>query len=475
MADGRRKRYSLNVVVSPSPSERRFSGMDFTEASGTSPWNSPFGGGSTESFHFDKSNRNSRHSFYRTLSSSNSLSGGSVYRNSSVGLGLSSSAYMNDVMCSRESLSMSVIESNAANIKVLFIGDAGVGKTAMILNYCRELPTRAQWEHIIGLSPTPNRAGSSNRSGRNQMVRRSLTARAYERKSDIMQEQRKRYSSTDYDDYKENDFMAQRDFKIVKDVESESSSLNYDPEELIVDTKTTIGVDIKTNIINIDNRIFNCILWDTAGQERYRNAIMPSLYKKSNAIILSYDITDKCSFKNSYEHWLVEAMGHFAARDYEKARFYFIGNKTDLYKQREVTHEDVIAAIEEIESRYGLVIAGNFEVTCKNFDSLNEAMNNITVDLVNNGCYEEKAEQELEGTAVLEEDEEMKESTTLNEQYDDEVVSTSNDEDSGEDSDGSLEPVIRKRTTAKTRIIDISKPKNQPNILDTSHKVSCCT
>ena len=121
------------------------------------------------------------------------------------------------------------------------------------------------------------------------------------------------------------------------------------------------------------------------------------------------------------------------------------------------------------------MIAGNFEVTCKNFDSLNEAMNNITVDLVNNGCYEEKAEQELEGTAVLEEDEEMKESTTLNEQYDDEVVSTSNDEDSGEDSDGSVEPVIRKRTTAKTRIIDISKPKNQPNILDTSHKMSCCT
>lgn len=490
MADGRRKRYSLNVVSS-SPSIGSIKSavdtplQDYPSPYGgsyTSPQQSPFLGGSTDSLFNDisRSNRNSRNSFYRySYIPSPSL------KRHSTGLGISSSTIHNNdgIISSRESLPVSLLETNAPNIKVLFIGDAGVGKTAMILNYCKELPTRKQWEHIIGLSPSPNKFNLEKRQERNHtknsnnMVRRSMTARnaVNNRGStssvDKEVQQKKRYSSTDFDELKQK-HVAEQAFEYTAIVEpDDSSELNdYDPDELVLDTKTTIGVDIKTNLINIDNRIFNCLLWDTAGQERYRNAIMPSLYKKSNAIVLSYDICDKRSFKNSYQHWLVEAMGILSAKDYEKARFYLVGNKIDLYEKREVDHSDVLAAIDEIERRFGLVIAGNFEVTCKSHDSVNQTMNAIMMDLIENNCYEEK----ILPVPTLAEEIDSDNSTGDKKvpTYDDQVSGTSEDEES----ESEIQPILRQRKPGQisSNTIDITKPKNNDDN-NLQFRVSCCT
>jgi Ras-related protein Rab-1A len=43
-------------------------------------------------------------------------------------------------------------------------------------------------------------------------------------------------------------------------------------------------------------------IWDTAGQERFKT-ITASYYKGAHGIILTYDITDKQSFKD-IENWL---------------------------------------------------------------------------------------------------------------------------------------------------------------------------
>lgn len=486
MADGRRKRYSLNVVSS-SPSIGSIHSAtdtpvrDYASPYGgscTSPQQSLFLTGSADSlFNDNASKRNSRNSLYRySYKLSPSL------QRSSIGLGISTSTIglhqSTGIVSSRESLPVSLLEANAPNIKVLFIGDAGVGKTAMILNYCNELPTREQWEHIIGLSPSPNkfnleRRQESNQTTKSNMVRRSMTARiaANYGNSPVNKaaQQKKRYSSTDFDELR---VAEQQDcaYHTVKELEGTNELNEFDKDELVLDTRTTIGVDIKTNLINIENRVFNCLLWDTAGQERYRNAIMPSLYKKSNAIVLSYDICDKRSFKNCYQHWLVEAMGVLSAKDYEKARFYLIGNKIDLYKKREVNHSDILAAIDEIERRFGLVIAGNFEVTCKSHDSVNQAMNAIMMDLIENNCYEEKPPSAP--TLAEEIDSDDGSNNKPEDLYDDQVSGTSEDEES----ESEIQPILRQRKPGQisSTTIDITNPNNNDDD-NLKLRVSCCT
>jgi len=44
-------------------------------------------------------------------------------------------------------------------------------------------------------------------------------------------------------------------------------------------------------------------IWDTAGIEKYR-ALTRIFYKKTNAIILVYDITKKSSFEKLKEYWI---------------------------------------------------------------------------------------------------------------------------------------------------------------------------
>ena len=47
-----------------------------------------------------------------------------------------------------------------------------------------------------------------------------------------------------------------------------------------------------------DGTILNCMILDTAGQERF-DALNTSYYRKADAILLVYDISNKKSFNNS--------------------------------------------------------------------------------------------------------------------------------------------------------------------------------
>lgn len=272
-----------------------------------------------------------------------------------------------------EQLSRDTMAQNASNVKLLSIGDAGVGKTAMILGYCNELPTKSQLK-LMSAASTPIK------QQRNPLRNRKKI------------EMKKRYSLNDYEElfYKRQRHSGlmiganQSADEIIPEVQTDED----EDDELVLDTRSTIGVDIKTSIINIDNRFFKCIMWDTAGQERYRNAMIPILYKGANGIILSYDICSAESFANCCDHWLREALDNFDTGDLERVRFYLIGNKIDLYKERQVTHEQVIRAMDTIRERFDVEICGNFEITCKWPHVVERTINLIIKDLVENGCYE---------------------------------------------------------------------------------------
>lgn len=290
----------------------------------------------------------------------------------------SSSSFYRVTSSGIDQVSIDSLPNSTPNIKLLLIGDAGVGKTAVILGYCNELPTKAQLKLM-------NDAGTPIKDKAKDIENLRSTKSSRSRKRTI--EMKKRYSLNDYEELfnKRSSANALTNFN---NLSTEEISEDSRQDELVVDTRSTIGVDIKTSVINIDNRFFKCIMWDTAGQERYRNAMIPILYKGANGIILTYDICNLESFESCCDHWLKEALDNFDDQDLENVRFYLIGNKIDLYTERKVTHENVIEAIDRIEKNFNITISGNFEITCKWPHVVERTINMIIKDLVENACYE---------------------------------------------------------------------------------------
>ncbi|CCH59676.1 hypothetical protein TBLA_0B08610 [Henningerozyma blattae CBS 6284] len=336
---------------------------------------------------------------------------------------------------------------NAAIVKLLLIGDAGIGKTAMIMSYFDEFMTRSQYKLLID---------SKDNNLENSILRKKKRKRRKMKNKDLPTEhQLKRYSLTDYEelfknsrpnsintndelinnsnsnnfyletssliDYNDdknindlqvldsdfefnnsNDEINTSTISMISPLDDLSQYLNHSNqnEDLIIDTRSTIGVDIKSELINLDNKYFKCILWDTAGQERYRNAMFPSLYKNTNGVFLTYDLTDYASFKGSYEHWLPDALQHISTDDLKHTRFYFVGNKLDLTvstkkknnsDRRKVHQEDILNAIDFIKKKYELTIAGYFEVTCKIPHIVRNTFTDIIRDLIENSCFEDNS------------------------------------------------------------------------------------
>lgn len=147
-------------------------------------------------------------------------------------------------------------------------------------------------------------------------------------------------------------------------------------------TKTTVGVDLKAKVVKVDGKFFKTVIWDTAGQERYRNVI-PSLYKGTNGVILTYDVTDMKSFLGLY-HWIEES---YENCDVSRTIFYLVGNKIDQ-GNKVVSNEDVKALVEHVSRQYaGFKINAAFETSAKYSDLVYGLFDTVIKDLVENRCY----------------------------------------------------------------------------------------
>jgi small GTP-binding protein len=93
-------------------------------------------------------------------------------------------------------------------------------------------------------------------------------------------------------------------------------------------------------------------LWDTAGQERYKS-ITKMYYKKSDAIIFVYDITNKESFENLKN--LYKEVNQII--DFSKIFCYIVGNKNDQYLLEQVKKEEAQKYANSINAIYRCVSA----------------------------------------------------------------------------------------------------------------------
>ena len=133
---------------------------------------------------------------------------------------------------------------------------------------------------------------------------------------------------------------------------------------------STIGVDLKTKIVNIENKKIKVKIFDYGFSEHLRK-FQVNYYRKAHGIIIVYDITDKYSFEEVRE-WLdqIELNGS------PDTRKIIVGNKCDLYK-REVPEEEGKKIADEFNINF-------FEVSSNTNDNVNEAFEFLIKDIINN-------------------------------------------------------------------------------------------
>jgi Ras-related protein Rab-11A len=69
----------------------------------------------------------------------------------------------------------------------------------------------------------------------------------------------------------------------------------FTKNEFNFESKTTIGVEFASKVVNIDDKTIKVQIWDTAGQERYRS-MASAYYRGAVGALLVYDITRASSF-----------------------------------------------------------------------------------------------------------------------------------------------------------------------------------
>jgi len=123
---------------------------------------------------------------------------------------------------------------------------------------------------------------------------------------------------------------------------------------------STVGVDFKTKVVEIDGRSIKVQIWDTAGQERFKN-ITRAYYRGANGIILVYDVTSRQTFE-SIRTWFQDIKG-LSRGDQPLV---ILANKSDKKKDQVVESSEGEALAKELNADF-------FEVSAKIRYNVDEA------------------------------------------------------------------------------------------------------
>ncbi|XP_018600928.2 ras-related protein Rab-26 isoform X1 [Scleropages formosus] len=97
---------------------------------------------------------------------------------------------------------------------------------------------------------------------------------------------------------------------------------------------STVGIDFRNKVLNLDGVKIKLQIWDTAGQERFRS-VTHAYYRDAQALLLLYDVTNKKSFDN-IQAWLTE-IHEYAQQD---VVLMLLGNKAEVTHERVVKREE---------------------------------------------------------------------------------------------------------------------------------------
>ena len=134
----------------------------------------------------------------------------------------------------------------------------------------------------------------------------------------------------------------------------------YIKDQFNITSKSTIGVEFGTKILEIDNKKVKAQIQDTAGQERYKS-ITSAYYKGAKGAFIVYDITNKSTFE-SVDKWIKDLNSYGD----KNLTMLLIGNKSDLEDKRIINKEEG----EEKAKSFEL---GFIETSAYNGDNIDQA------------------------------------------------------------------------------------------------------
>ncbi|XP_048758992.1 ras-related protein Rab-37-like isoform X2 [Ostrea edulis] len=97
---------------------------------------------------------------------------------------------------------------------------------------------------------------------------------------------------------------------------------------------STVGIDFRNKVVDVDGTKVKLQIWDTAGQERFRS-VTHAYYRDAHALLLLYDVSNKASFDN-IRAWLGE-INEYAQED---VVIMLLGNKADMASEKVIRTED---------------------------------------------------------------------------------------------------------------------------------------
>ena len=144
--------------------------------------------------------------------------------------------------------------------------------------------------------------------------------------------------------------------------------LRFTDDSFTANHLTTIGIDFKIKIINLENKLIKLQIWDTAGQERFGTK-SKTYYKGAHGIILTYDVTDANSFKN-IRNWIKQ----IEANAQTSVKKVLVGNKCDK-PDRVVTKEEGKKLADDHNMSF-------FETSVKTNQNVTEVFNFLTKEIL---------------------------------------------------------------------------------------------
>lgn len=115
-------------------------------------------------------------------------------------------------------------------------------------------------------------------------------------------------------------------------------SSRFTRDQFTADSKTTIGVEFATQIVQVDEKCIKAQVWDTAGQERYK-AVTSAYYRGAVGALMVFSLCNKASLDSIESQWLHEMLENADPNCVPL----LVGNKSDLREERQVATEEAAA------------------------------------------------------------------------------------------------------------------------------------
>lgn len=143
---------------------------------------------------------------------------------------------------------------------------------------------------------------------------------------------------------------------------------NFINEEYRADFKATLGMDLSTGFVTVDDQQVQIDIWDTAGTERFLS-IGQQFYRGTDACILVADLTNHETLVH-LRMWRDGIVDAIEMGDPLMFPFVIFANKADLSENRKVSSEE----LREFGKMYNCPV---FEVSAKTGENVEEGF--ITV------------------------------------------------------------------------------------------------